>query len=159
MFIAVRYRILNSTATSTMTSTGVPLTPRRGKAPLANRLHGPVVEPRPESLQHFHVADRPVPPDHDLQDHVAGDAALTGLFRVVGFHFAQQPRRFDPAAASIRTAADPSTRPRPDSGAVALADARAGARAHAVAPARSVTVGFSARLHENADAILRIGRS
>ena len=159
MFIEARHRILNSTATSTITSTGVPCRRAAAKRHWRTACTARSLSPDAESLQHLHVADRSVPPDHDLQDHVADDAALTGLFRIVRFHFAQQPRRFDPAAASIRTAADPTARSGPDSGAVAFADACAGARAHAVAPARSVAVGFGVRLHENADAIPRIGGS
>jgi hypothetical protein len=56
---------LNSTATSTITSTGVPVSPAR-----ISTFHGfdrPLVEPAAQTVQDPHVPHRAVRADHDFE--------------------------------------------------------------------------------------------
>ena len=118
-----RYRSWNSTPTSHDDVHRRALHAARCKTPLAHGLDGAVAQPAAQSAQHLHVADRAVAPHHNLELHFAFDVAAPRLVRVVGFHFAQQPRRFNAAAGTDtgrRRCRRPSRRrrrcrhPRPD---------------------------------------------
>src|SRR5438128_2057439 len=89
---------------------GAALSPRGRKAPLTNGLDGAIVQAAAETLQNLHVPDRAVAADDDLEDHVARDPALPRIFRIVGFHLAQQARRLDAAAGPIGSAARAAAR-------------------------------------------------
>src|SRR5205823_822507 len=114
--------------------------------PLAHRLRRTIVEAGAEALQHLDVADRSIAPDDDLQDYFPGEPATPRLLGVVGFHFAQNAWRRNPAAGPVRAAADPAARARTDSHAVSFADAGACTRSDTAAAARSPAVVLRARL-------------
>jgi hypothetical protein len=65
------------------------LTLCRRKTPLPYRLHGAIVEPAGQTSQDADVADAAVATHDDLQDDLAGHAALPGVFGVVGADFLQ----------------------------------------------------------------------
>src|SRR5213076_2987477 len=121
--------------------------------PLPNGLHRTIVESSAQALQHLHVADRSIPADDDLENDVARDAAQPCLFCVIRLDFPQQPRRFDSASGSIRSAADSAARSRTDSRSGPFADAGSSPRPGAAAASGAVAVGFRLRLLEHADPI------
>jgi len=83
----------------------------------------PFVETGTETLDESHVPDGTVVPNDDLEDHVAFHAAPAGVVGVVRFDLAQQLRRRDARARTVRTAAGSSAAARADSGTFTLADA------------------------------------
>ena len=93
---ATAHRSLNSTATSTMTSTGAPWRVRGREAPLPHRL-----DRRDRSARRrrpCRILTSPtdaVAADDDFEHDVAGDARAARVLRVVGLHLAQQARRLD----------------------------------------------------------------
>src|SRR6185295_5576883 len=97
----------------------------RREAPLAHRADRPIVETRPEAVKEFHLADRAITPHDDFEHDFAGERALPRGLGVVGFDFAQQPRRGDAAAGTVRSAARPAARSGTDAGPAAFAQAGA----------------------------------
>src|SRR6185436_9488573 len=71
----------------------------------------------------------------DLELDFTFDVAATRVVRVVGFHFAQETRRFNATARTERSAAVAAARTITDAVAVAGAEARALSRAHATGSA------------------------
>ena len=97
----------NSTSTSTMTSTACPVAAQERTASCGPRVTARSSRPKPRPRRIFDVADAAIGPDHDLENHVASDASLSGVIRVLSLDLAQEPRRFDAAARPIRTAPAP----------------------------------------------------
>ena len=132
---------------------GRALAARGGEAPLAHRLHRVIVEPSAKALHDLDVADRSIASDDDLENHVARDAALAGILRVVRLHFSEQPWRLKAAAGPIRTAAYAAARSRTDARPIASADARSRPKPDTAVSSRSVAVGLRGGLLEYADAV------
>ena len=128
------------------------------EAPLADRLHGALVETRSEPLQHLDVAHRSISPHDNFQHDVADEITLPCFFGVIRFHFAQKPRRLDAAAGTEWTAARAASRSWSDAGAVAFADTGSRGRARAATCARSVAVVLRRGLLEHTDTVAHIGR-
>ena len=141
-----RHLSLNSTATSTMTSTGAPCRWAGEKRHCRTAWTARSFEAAGEALQNPDVADRSVAPHDDFEHDVAGDAALPCVLGVVGLHLAKQAGRLDPAAGPIRSAAGAAAGARADAAAVARAEAGAGAGSGAAASARSMALGLDRRL-------------
>src|SRR4051812_1292565 len=135
-------------------------TMRGRKAPLADRLHGALVEAIAEALQHAHVADAAVAPHHDLHHDVAFDSALPRLLRVIRLHLAQERRRLDAAARPVRSAAGAAALAFTDTAALAFAEAGtfagAGATAGSGPPALVLRRGLLQ--HARVRAFVRRGR-
>ena len=131
---------------------------RGREAPLADRLHGALVETRPEPLQYCDVADASVAPHDDFQHDFADDIAPPRFFRVIRFHFAQKSRWLDAAAGTERTAARAAARSWPDAGALSFADTRSSRRTRTATGAQSVAVVLRRRLFEHADPVAHVGR-
>ena len=83
------YRSLNSTATSTMTSTGVPKRRAGMKRHCLTASIATLIEAGAETAQQPHVADGAVTAHDNLELDIAGDASTTGILGVVGFDFAK----------------------------------------------------------------------
>ena len=84
---------------------GFALTPSRRKLPLPDRGNGLLIEPLSKPAQHGDVPDPAVAGDDDLEQDVARHPFPARLFGVVGLDLAQQARRLNAAAGSIRSTA------------------------------------------------------
>src|SRR5207249_9434292 len=83
--------------------------------------------------------------------------ALPRFVGVVGLHFTQQSRRFDPAARAIRPAAGSTTRAGTDAAAITFAEAGAFAGAGSASASGPTTLSFDGCLRQHAGAIPRVG--
>src|SRR6476661_1602214 len=127
--------------------------PRR-ELPLLHGSEGALVETVAQSLKHLDVTDRAVAPHDDLHHDIAAHAPAPRLFGVVGLHLAQQRRRRDAAARTIRSAAGAAALALADARALSLPDTRASACANTTVVARPVAVGRAGRRLHHAGTVL-----
>ena len=153
-----RYLNLNSTATSTVTSTGVPCRRAGENRHWRTAWTARSLSPPPSPLNHLQITNRSVPSDDDFQDDLAGEPFYAGVFGVVRFYLAQQLWRLDPASRTIDAATSAAAGTGSDSRALALADSRSGSRPCAATAPRSTAVFRRRRSLQDAVAVPRIGR-
>jgi hypothetical protein len=79
------------------------------EAPLAHGLRGPLIQPRPETLQDAHAADASVGLDNHFQHDLALDVPATRLFGVLGLDLAEKSRRANARSGPIGPSARAST--------------------------------------------------
>src|SRR5204863_8907944 len=130
----------------------------RREAPLSDGIDGLGVEPAAQALKNAHVADRAVTTDDDFEDNLAFEALPPGFLGVISPYFLEQPRRLDPAAGAIGSAAGSAARPFADTRTLPGTKARSGPGSGAAARSPAVTVVLGRGFFGHADARPVVGR-